>query len=69
MDHAIVERELVGSIWSESNQSGRFCRTKDAAAYAKASPWLPPAAIMNDVYWEVDHATAAGSTGRHFFSQ
>jgi len=65
-------------LWSENllDQYGlgrikadALAEAKEAAAYAKASPWLPPAAIMNDVYWEVDHATAAGSTGRHFFSQ
>ena len=45
-----------------------FAEAKDAAAHAKASAFPAPAAIMEDIYWEVDHATAAGSTGRHFFS-
>lgn len=45
-----------------------FAEARAAAEFAKSSPCLPPAAIMTDIYWEVDHATAAGSTGRHFFS-
>ena len=45
-----------------------FAEAKDAANYAKASVFSAPAAIMDDIYWEVDHATAAGATGRHFFS-
>jgi len=45
-----------------------YAEAKDAAAYAKASAFPAPAAIMDDIYWEVDYATAAGTTGRHFFS-
>lgn len=45
-----------------------FAEAKAAAEFARSSPWLPPAAIMNDIYWEVDNATAAGATGRHFFN-
>lgn len=44
-----------------------FAEAKAAADFARSSPWLPPAAIMTDIYWEVDCATAAGATGRHFF--
>ena len=40
---------------------------KEAAVFAKASPYPTKAAILEDVYWEVDHRTPAGSTGRHFF--
>lgn len=39
-----------------------------AAEFAKASPYPTKAAILEDVYWEVDHGTPAGSTGRHFFT-
>lgn len=45
-----------------------LAEARDAAAFALASALPEPAAIMDDIYWEVDHATAAGSTGRHFFS-
>lgn len=40
---------------------------KEAAEFAKTSPYPMKAAILEDVYWEVDHGTPAGSTGRHFF--
>ncbi|MEQ1748636.1 MAG: thiamine pyrophosphate-dependent enzyme [Prosthecobacter sp.] len=42
---------------------------KEAAAYAKESLYPEPTAITEDVYWEVDHDTTAGRTGRHFFGE
>jgi pyruvate dehydrogenase E1 component alpha subunit len=45
-----------------------LAEAKAAADFARSSPRLPPAAIMTDIYWEVDNATAAGTTGRHFFN-
>lgn len=41
---------------------------QDAAEFAKSSPCPAPAAITQDVYWEVDHQTTAGMRGRHFFN-
>ncbi|MGH7971238.1 MAG: thiamine pyrophosphate-dependent enzyme, partial [Limisphaerales bacterium] len=44
---------------------------KDAAAaveFAAASPLPEPADIFSDVYYEVDHRSAAASTGKHFFN-
>lgn len=41
---------------------------KEAAEFAKASPYPTKTAILEDVYWEVDHGTLAGKTGRHFFT-
>ncbi|WP_395747247.1 thiamine pyrophosphate-dependent enzyme [Prosthecobacter sp.] len=49
-------------------KAAAFAEARAAAEFARTSPRLPPAAIMTDIYWEVDCATAAGSTGRHFFS-
>jgi pyruvate dehydrogenase E1 component alpha subunit len=39
------------------------------AAVAAAKQGRPPAVsdITSDVYWESDHATVAGTTGRHYF--
>jgi len=67
MSHAIVERKLVGSIWLVRIKADALAEAGDAALFAKESPWLSPAAIKKDIYWEVDHAAAAGGTGRHFF--
>lgn len=39
-----------------------------SAEFAKNSAFPEPASIFEDVYWEVDHQTEAGQTGRHFFN-
>ena len=41
---------------------------EESAEFAKASPYPEPETIFEDVYWEVDNKTEAGSTGRHFFN-
>ncbi|MCB1079896.1 MAG: pyruvate dehydrogenase (acetyl-transferring) E1 component subunit alpha, partial [Verrucomicrobiae bacterium] len=38
-----------------------------AAQFAQQSPFPDESEILDDVYWEVDHQTEAGRTGRHFF--
>jgi len=38
-----------------------------AAAFAIKSPYPDESEIFDDIYWEVDNRTEAGSTGRHFF--
>jgi pyruvate dehydrogenase E1 component alpha subunit len=67
----------ITQLWNENllDQYGldriradALAEARDAATYALASALPEPAAIMNDIYWEVDNATAAGATGRHFFS-
>lgn len=58
----IAEEDCLGQIKSEA-----VAEARDAVAFAKESPFPQPAAITEDVYWEVDHATAAGTRGRHFF--
>ena len=39
-----------------------------AAEFAIASPWPNEESIFEDIYFEVDHRTKAGQTGRHFFN-
>ena len=41
---------------------------EDSAEFADNSPYPEPESIFDDVYWEVDNKTAAGSSGRHFFN-
>jgi pyruvate dehydrogenase E1 component alpha subunit len=45
-------------------------RTEAAAAvqFAQESPWPKEEDIFSDVYYEVDHQTVAGRTGKYFFN-
>lgn len=63
MGEMVVDQNCLNRI-----KTAAFAEARAAAEFARSSPCLPPAAIMNDIYWEVDCATAAGTTGRHFFS-
>jgi pyruvate dehydrogenase E1 component alpha subunit len=49
---------LDGTIKHEANEAARFALASEPPA---------PETIFQDVYWEVDHQTEAGATGRHFF--
>jgi pyruvate dehydrogenase E1 component alpha subunit len=40
-----------------------------AAEFGIESPWPSEESIFEDIYFEVDHQTEAGQTGRHFFSE
>jgi len=40
-----------------------------AADFGIKSPWPSEESIFQDIYYEVDHQTEAGQTGRHFFSE
>jgi len=40
-----------------------------AAEFGISSPWPAEETIFEDIYYEVDHKTEAGQTGRHFFSE
>lgn len=62
MDENVVDQDGLNRI-----KQVAFAEARAAAEFARSSPYLPSAAIMSDIYWEVDCATAAGSTGRHFF--
>ncbi len=64
----LMNENVVDQAGIKRIKAVAVAEAKAAAEFARSSPWLPPAAIMTDIYWEVDCATAAGSTGRHFFS-
>ncbi len=63
MSENVVDQDSLNRI-----KAAALAEARAAAEFARSSPYLPSAAIMNDIYWEVDCATAAGTTGRHFFS-
>lgn len=63
LQDGLATEEQLAAIREDALQEAR-----DAAEFAKSSPYPSPAAITQDVYWEVDHQTRAGMTGRHFFN-
>ncbi len=65
--HLLQEKDADEEELSATRIEAR-AEAKEAAEFAKASPYPAKAAIMEDVYWEVDHGTSAGNTGRHFFT-
>lgn len=64
LKEGIADQDCFDCISKEARDEA-----KDAAAFAKESPYPEPAAITEDVYWEVDQDTPAGRTGRHFFGE
>jgi pyruvate dehydrogenase E1 component alpha subunit len=62
IDRGDADSEGLQRIWDEAVKEA-----KTAVEFAKTSPFPTKEAILEDVYWEVDHGTPAGSTGRHFF--
>jgi len=50
--------QLDNTIKEEANAAAQFALDSEPPA---------PESIFEDVYWEVDNQTEAGSTGRHFF--
>jgi pyruvate dehydrogenase E1 component alpha subunit len=50
--------QLDNTIKEEANAAAQFAIDSEPPA---------PESIFEDVYWEVDNQTEAGSTGRHFF--
>ena len=63
VDEGVMTEELGDQIDKEAKQ--------EAAAAIKFAEESPPPTIddiQQDVYWEVDHETEAGRTGRHFFN-
>ena len=62
MAAGLVTAEELKAIRNQAIQEAN-----EAAEFAKTSPYPLPEAILQDVYWEVDMKTPAGSSGRHFF--
>jgi pyruvate dehydrogenase E1 component alpha subunit len=58
----IIDEEAFKQINGEAKQEA-----KDSVQFAEESPYPDVSEITDDVYYEVDHGTEAGKTGRHFF--
>lgn len=63
----IQEGVLTEDQATEIDQAA-FKEAEAAGTFADESPFPDPSEIFDDVYWEVDNKTEAGSTGRHFFN-
>ena len=65
---AVLENEGLATA-SELKRITRAAadEARDAGIYAMQSPFPEPKSIMEDLYWEVDHASKNGPSGRHFF--
>jgi len=63
IEAGVATEDLLKTIDREAQ-----AEAEASAEFAKVSPYPEPEAIFEDVYWEVDNKTEAGSTGRHFFN-
>ena len=64
LSEKVITEEEIAAIDAEAKAEAAA-----AAAFGIASPWPAEETIFQDIYYEVDHQTEAGQTGRHFFSE
>lgn len=64
IDEGVITEEQAGHIDREARDEAVA-----AGKFAEESPFPLEADIFSDVYYEVDHGTEAGRTGKHFFNE
>ncbi len=66
---AQLEREgvITEDDYVQMNKDAKV-EAESSAEFADRSDWPPESDILTDVYYEVDHQTEAGLTGKHFFN-
>ncbi|MEY2600091.1 MAG: pyruvate dehydrogenase (acetyl-transferring) component subunit alpha [Verrucomicrobiota bacterium] len=64
----LFEEGLLSESQYDELDESVLREVEESVAFAEASPLPSEASITEDVYYEVDHQTAAGRTGRHFFN-
>lgn len=64
LSEKVITEEGIAKIDAEAKAEAAA-----AAEFGIASPWPDEESIFEDIYYEVDHKTDAGQTGRHFFSE
>lgn len=64
LSEKVITEEGIAKIDAEAKAEAAA-----AAEFGIASPWPAEESIFEDIYYEVDHKTDAGQTGRHFFSE
>ena len=63
----LVEEGILNDDISKQIRDEAKKETDASVQFAEESPFPEVSAITEDVYYEVDHNTEAGQTGRHFF--
>lgn len=63
VEEGVLTEEQADEIDKEAKQAANA-----SATFAEQSPAPTVEEIFDDVYWETDHNTEAGNTGRHFFN-
>jgi pyruvate dehydrogenase E1 component alpha subunit len=63
IEEGVIDEETADKIDAEAKKEAA-----DAATFAQESPFPELQDIFDDIYWEVDKKTEAGTTGRHFFN-
>ena len=64
LSEQVITEEGIAKIDAEAKAEAAA-----AADFGITSPWPAEETIFQDIYYEVDHQTEAGRTGRHFFSE
>jgi pyruvate dehydrogenase E1 component alpha subunit len=64
----LVEEGILTEEQAAELDAAAAAEAAAAVRFAQESPLPDQADIFADVYYEVDHQTAAGRTGRHFFN-
>ncbi len=63
IDEGVLDEATAKSVDKEAKDEASA-----AVRFAEESAFPEPRAILEDVYYEVDEATEAGRTGKHFFN-
>jgi pyruvate dehydrogenase E1 component alpha subunit len=63
LSEGVLDKDGVAKLEKEAKDEANA-----AVKFADESPYPEVSALTENVYWEVDHQTEAGQTGRHFFN-
>ena len=64
LEEGVITEPQIGEL-----EAAAQAEVNAAVEFAGTSPLPDPADIFSDVYFEVDHQTPAGRTGKHFFNE
>jgi pyruvate dehydrogenase E1 component alpha subunit len=68
-ENQLLKEEVLGQKELKKIDSEVKAEVAEAVNFGLTSPWPAEETIFEDIYYEVDHQTEAGQTGRHFFSE
>ena len=64
----LIKEEVLDEGEYQKIDGEEKAKIKEAIEFALNSPDPEKSEIFEDIYWEVDNQTSAGSTGKHFFN-